>query len=137
MGGEGIRVDGARQLRASLKAAGESLQDLKGAHRQAADIAARASAALAPELSGKLRATIRGAGTNTAGIIRAGKKSVPYAPAVHWGRRFWPNKSHPRSTRSVVLGQPFLSDGAQDSEGKWLPVYEAVLDNAIDKVKGA
>lgn len=137
MADPGVRVDGARQLRASLKAAGETLEDLKGAHREAADIAARASAALAPDRSGGLRATIRGAGTNTAGIIRAGKKSVPYAAAVHWGRRFWPNKSHPRSTRSVVLGQPFLSEGAQDSEGRWLPIYEAVLDTAIDKVKGA
>lgn len=131
-----VEVQGARELRKSLKAAGQSLDDLKAANKHAADIAARASAALAPRITGRLAGSIRAAGTNTAGIIRAGKKAVPYANAVHWGRRSWPNARSPRRTRSVVRAQPFISKGARNSEGQWLPVYRQALDQSIELVKG-
>lgn len=131
-----VEVQGARELRKSLKAAGQSLDDLKAANRQAAEIAAKASAALAPRVTGRLSASVRAAGTNTAGIIRAGKKNVPYANAVHWGRRNWPNSKSPRRTRSVVRAQPFMSQGAKNSEGRWLPIYQQALDHSIELVKG-
>lgn len=131
-----VEVAGARQLRKSLKAAGESLDDLKASHKQAAAIAARASADLAPRITGRLSRTIRAAGTASAGIVRAGTKAAPYAQAVHWGRAYWPNKKSPRATRSYVKAQPFISQGARNSEGQWLPVYERALDDSIQLVKG-
>lgn len=133
----GVQIEGAKQLRRSMKAAGEDLSDLKAANAAAANIAARASADLAPRgPSGKLKATIRGSGTKTAGIIRAGTARVPYAAAVHWGRLWWPNKAKSRA-RSRMYAQPFLSDGAQNSEGEWLPVYSAALEQIIERIDGA
>lgn len=131
-----VEVIGAKQLRKTLKAAGEDLADLKDAHKQAADIAARASAALAPVgKTGRLKASVRGSGTKTAGIIRAGRKAVPYAPAIHWGRKWWPNKATAKNL-APFWGRPFISDGAQSSEGKWLPIYERTVEGAIDRIEG-
>lgn len=125
MAGEGIKVEGAANLRRTLRRAGDDLGNLKAAHAEAAQIAARASEALAPRRTGRLAATIRGAGTKTAGVLRAGYASVPYAGPIHWG---WRARN--------ISPQPFLSDGATDSQGRWLPVYEAAVDDAIRKVRG-
>jgi hypothetical protein len=131
-----VEVEGARQLRATLKQAGEDLGQLKEANAAAARIAANASADLAPRRTGRLQATIRASGTNTAGIVRAGTKRAPYAQAVHWGRVFWPNARSPRRARSKTTAQPFISKGARGSEGQWLPLYEKQLETIIEKVKG-
>lgn len=119
------KVEGGRELRRTLRQAGDDLQDLKDAHAEAARIAAKASSALAPVKSGKLRDTIRAAGTKTAGIIRAGFARVPYAGPVHWG---WKKRN--------IAANPFISQGAQDSEGRWIRVYEEAVDQALQKVKG-
>lgn len=121
-----LRAKGARELRRELRQAGDDLQDMRTAHRDAAQIAADASSALAPEKSGRLRDTIRAAGTKTAAIVRAGYARVPYPGVVHWG---WPDRN--------IKAQPFLSDGARDSEGRWMRVYEEYVDTALSKVKGA
>ena len=131
-----VEVIGARQLRRTLKAAGEDLTDLKAAHRQAAEIAARASATLAPVgATGRLKKSIRASGTTTAGIIRAGRKNVPYANAIHWGRVWWPNKQQAQH-RAPFWGRPFLSNGAQNSEGQWLPIYMRTVEGAIERIEG-
>lgn len=117
-------VVNGKQIRRQLKQAGEDLSDLKAAHREAARIAAEASADLAPVKSGRLAKTIRASGTNTAGIIRAGNNTrVPYAAPIHWG---W--------YRRGIKPQPFLSDGATSSESRWVPVYEVALDGAIKRI---
>lgn len=121
----GIQVEGMTTLRRTLRQAGDDLQDLREAHATAARIAATASAALAPRLTGRLASSVRGSGTKTAATLRAGFASVPYAGPIHWG---WPARG--------ITAQPFLSQGAQDSEGRWLPIYEAAVDGAIQKVRG-
>lgn len=129
-------VEGGRQLRATLREADEALEDLKKAHAEAAAIAAHASAALAPKRSGRLADTIRSSGTKTAGIVRAGLKSVPYAPAIHWGWKTRPNQQ--KGWRGgPIPANPFISRGAQDSEGRWIRVYENHVEQALEKVKGA
>lgn len=133
----GITVEGAAQLRRTLKRAGDDLKDLKKANAKAADIAARASAALAPKRSGRLKSTIRSSGTKTEGVLRAGTARAPYAAAVHWGRRWWPNKTHPKSRPAPMTPQPFLSDGARNSEGQWIRVYEKDLEDIIARIEGA
>lgn len=135
--GKGLQVEGAKQLRTTLRRAGDDLGDLKAAHKDAAEIAARASADLAPVKSGRLQRTIRAAGTKTAGIIRAGTKAVPYGPAVHWGRRWWPNKSAgPFRHYAPIRPNPFMSDGAKNSEGRWVPVYENAIDEILYRIEG-
>lgn len=119
------KVEGGRELRRTLRQAGDNLQDLTTAHREAAEIAAQASRALAPVTSGRLRDTIRAAGTKTAGIVRVGFARVPYAGPIHWG---W--------GRRHIKANPFISQGAQDSEGRWIRVYEDYIQTTIEKVKG-
>jgi len=120
-----LEVIGAREFRRTLKASEYGLADLKAVHKDVAVIAANASADLAPERSGRLKATIRASGTFTASIIRAGTARVPYAPPIHWG---W--------GRRHITAQPFLSEGAQDSEGRWIRVYEDYVTKQIDQIKG-
>lgn len=137
-----VQIEGLRQLRKSLRKAGDDMKDLKAANLEAATTAARASAALAPighgPKRGALKATIRAAGTKTAGVIRAGRKAVPYAGPVHWG---WPNRPaaramNPRIKGGPIPAQPFLSDGARNSEGQWLPYYIKTVDGIIARVEG-
>lgn len=125
-GGPTHEVVGGRQLRKTLREAGDDLTDLKTAHRQAAGIAADGAAARAPRVSGRLAATIRAAGTKTAGIVRVGNNTrVPYGPPIHWG---W--------GRRHIAANPFASRGAQESQPQWLPIYERVVDEALNQIKG-
>lgn len=121
----GIQVRGSRQLRSSLRAAGGDLAQLKAAHKEAADIAKGGALGRVPVRTGKLRATVRATGTNTAGILRAGYARVPYAGAIHWG---WPAHH--------IEANPFLSDGSTETQPQWLPVYENAVDTAIEQVRG-
>lgn len=118
-------VEGLSQLRRTLREAGDDLSDLKALNKEAADIAARASARLAPVRSGRLKKTVRASGTKTTGIIRTGNKSAPYAGPIHWG---WQKRN--------IRPQPFLADGTQNSKGEWLPVYELGLDGIVRRIEG-
>lgn len=133
----GIRVEGGARLRSTLRRAGADLTDLKDANARAAAIAAQASESLAPRRTGRLKATIRSSGTKTQGILRAGSARAPYANAVHWGRKYWPNAAASNRHRSVIRPNPFLSDGARDSEGRWIRVYEQDLQEIIHRIEGA
>lgn len=121
----GVQVDGLKELRKTLKAAGDDLSDLKAANAEAAQIAADGGRSRVPTLNGLLASSIRSTGTKTAGIVRAGKASVPYAAPIHWG---WPARSIPEN--------PFLSDGATATEPRWLPVYEQRIEDIINNVEG-
>lgn len=120
-----VQIDGARELRRTLRAAGDDLTDLKAANLAAATIAAGTARSLAPVRSGALAADIRPAGTKTAGIIRAGRKRIPYAGVQHFG---WPARH--------IQPRLYLTRGAQSTESTWVPLYERALDQALEKVKG-
>lgn len=130
------RVEGGRTLRRTLREAGSDLQELRDAHQQAADIAARAAVALAPERSGDLRNNIRAAGTKTAGIVRAGNNtSLQYAGPVHWG---WPTRPNAEKgwRGGPINPNTFMVDGAEQSRHRWEPIYERAVERAIANVKG-
>ncbi|MDJ1115345.1 hypothetical protein [Microbacterium dauci] len=119
-------VEGGRQLRKSLRAAGDNLNDLKFVHGRAAGIAATRTRQLVPTVSGRLAATIRAAGTKTAAIVRIGNNTkVRYAGPIHWG---WPKRN--------IRPNPFASLGAQQSEPTWLPLYRRYIDLTLHKIKG-
>lgn len=121
----GIKVEGQRELRKSLRQAGDDLEDLKAAHKAAAEIAAGGSRPLTPVRSGTLQGTVRAGGTKTSAVLRAGKKAVPYAGPIHWG---WPNRG--------IEPQSFLADGAKNTEPQWVELFYQALDKALKKVKG-
>lgn len=120
-----VQIDGARELRRTLRAAGDDLEDLKAANQAAAEVAAAAARGRAPVLTGRLSSDIRASGTKTAGIIRAGRKKIPYAGPIHWG---WPARG--------IAARPYLTEGAQSTESVWVPMYQKLMDDALQKVKG-
>jgi hypothetical protein len=122
-----LRVDGARQLRATMKAAGLKLDDLKAAHLAVAQLVDRAARPNAPVgETGRLAASERPAGTQSAAIVRAGSARVPYAGPIHWG---WP-KRH-------IVAQPWLYDAAANTETAWLALYLKAIESVLDTIEGA
>lgn len=118
-------VIGADRLRATLRRAGDDLQDLKDAPAQAAGVVVRA--ARAPVRTGALASTVRAGGVSgNVATVNAGGGSVRYAGPIHWG---WPARG--------IRAQPFLSIAATSSEPVWIKFYEREIEQAIDKVKGA
>lgn len=120
-----VTVDGARELRRQLKAAGDDLTDLKEANKAAAQIVELSSVALAPVATGALMQSIRSSGTKTAGVVRAGRASLPYAGPIHWG---WPKRN--------IKAQPFMLNAAHQTEPQWIEAYTDLVDKALQKVKG-
>ncbi len=119
-----IEVVGARRLRATMKRAGIDLDELKNAHREAAEVVVKATRA--PAVTGRLASSVRPGATKTAAIVRAGYASVPYAGPIHWG---WPRRN--------IRAQPFLSDAATSSEGTWIQAYENEIEDIINRIEGA
>lgn len=129
--GQVYKVEGARQLRASLRRAGDDLTDLKDANRAAADIVTPAARTRAPRRSSRLEDSVRAGATKTAAVIRAGNNrktasGVPYANPIHWG---WFSRG--------IKPHPFLSLAAQETEQQWRVPYEKALDSALNKIQGA
>ena len=114
-----------RELRRSLKAAGISLQDLKDAHNEVAQLVVRAAAPAAPRRTGALVASTRGTGQAAAAVVRAGRASVPYANPIHWG---WPARH--------IKKQPWLYDAAEASQEQWTGLYLSALQKIIDSIEG-
>jgi hypothetical protein len=110
-------MDGAKKFRQELKRAGVAVADLKEPYRLTAELVVRVAKPRTPRKTGALADTVRGSGTQTAGIVRAGNKSVPYANPIHWG---WPARH--------IKPQPWLSIAAQSSESQWLPLFMEQLD---------
>lgn len=119
----GYRLEGGRELRSALKAAGADLGELREAHRRASDIVAAYASTIAPRRTGTLAASVRPGATQRAGVVRAGRATVPYAPPIHWG---WPARG--------IRGDPFVSVAAQATEPRWLPVYLAEIDRITREV---
>lgn len=136
----GVQVEGARELRRTLKKAGVDIKDdLKTAHKSSAQIVMSRAVNLCPvapasmtsAVPGLLRDTLRAAGTQTAAIVRGGNnrrsaKGVPYAGPIHWGwhrRNIRPNK--------------FLTRAAAESEGLWIGSYYSHMHGILDTIKGA
>ncbi len=127
-----LRLDGARELRAQLKAAGHGVQELKDANLGAAEVVAaeaRRTAPLGPA-PGHIRDTIRPAGTQAAAIVRVGTARLPYSKPVHWGHR------RPGLAQTKVPAQPWVYAAALATTDKWLPQYVQHIDRIIQTVEG-
>lgn len=120
-----VRIDGAKKMRRELRRAEVDMSDLSKPYREAAATVKTAAVPAAPKRSGRLARTVRSSGTRTAGIIRAGSNSVPYAGAIHWG---WPARR--------IEAQPWLSEAAQRTEPAWLPRFIDHMNDVLDKIKG-
>lgn len=121
-----VQIVGAKKLRKELKRAGFDMRNLREPHMESARVVAYAGKPDTPRDTGALAATVRPAGTQTMGIVRAGKASVPYANPIHWG---WPDRN--------ITAQPWLSEAAERTEPTWLQIFLDYLNEVLSRVEGA
>lgn len=128
MGKDVVRITGAKQLRLTLKKAGADLQDLKQVHQKVAAVVVPIAAATAPfgPAPTHIRDTVRAGATQRAAIVRVGKKSLPYAGAIHYG---WYKRG--------IKANPWVYQAAKSTEQKWTGIYTTGVTKIIDQVEGA
>lgn len=114
---------GMRELRRELRRAGGDMSELKDANRAAAQIVIPVAMAMAPKRTMALTESIRVGATQRAGIVRAGKKLVPYAGPIHWG---WPARG--------IEPHPWISEAAQKTEEAWQVAYQAHIEKILRKL---
>ena len=104
-----------------------------GVPSSAAKVVAERGVDLAPVRSGNLRDTIRAAGQQAFGVVRAGNRGdVPYAAPVHWGWGTRPNWA--KGWRGgPIAPNPFLYDALDDRRDEVVETYERALALVIDK----
>lgn len=145
----GVRVVGQKELTRILKALGpDAVDEIKRAHLEAAKIVERAAKPKAPahgpgrsvisgapywyggprHRSGQMRGTIRSAGTQRGGFVRAGRKAVPYAGPVHFG---WPSRPNPdrRWFGGPIAPNPFLYDALDERREEVADAFARYIDD--------
>jgi len=120
-----VKVEGAKELRRTMKAAGEDLTDLKSVHTAIAGMVASRTAAAAPHKSGALAGTVRGNSAATNATIKVGSAAVPYANPIHWG---WPGRN--------ITANPFAANTAKATEAEWSRMYLVGVERILSKVHG-
>lgn len=125
--GPQIEVD-SRDLRRALRDIGDKglKKTLAGANKSAAQVVVDEALPRVPVRSGRLKAAVRALGSQKEGSAVAGNARVPYAAAVHWGRK----------RGGVIDGRPFLSDAAERAEAKAAEVYLEAIDGLLEDMKG-
>lgn len=118
-----LEVRGARELRRSLKRAGQDTTELKTVHAEVGRIVV--AAARPPRRSGRLASSVRAGTAASSATVRAGGARVPYAGPIHWG---WPARG--------ISARPFLTDAAQRTEPTWTEVYEREIERILDQIQG-
>ena len=80
-----------------------------------------------PVRSGRLTGTLRTTGTMRGGVVRMGRKAVPYAGPIHFG---WPNRPAPaRGWRGgPIAPNPFLYEAMDKRVGDVMDTYMAYLE---------
>lgn len=104
-------VVGQKRFVSTMRKAGADMKELKEVNRQAANIALPA---------------VRAGATQKAGVIRAGRKNVPYAGVINYG---WPARR--------IKPRLFVNNGVASTEGAWQRLYKQFIDRTMSQVKGA
>lgn len=137
-----IRVDGLDQLRKQLRQVKDKELDaeMKQIHLDLArEVVARALPDV-PVRTGALKASVRAAGTVRDAVGRAGKASVPYAGAVHWGHGaknlavIAHGKQRRHKGRKASVANPFLRNAAVALERDITDRYEAQVSKMLNKI---
>jgi hypothetical protein len=120
-----VEVRGVKELRKTMKQAGEDLSDLKDVNQAAGNLVVGIAQGMAPSVSGALAGSIRASRAAGGVSIKAGSARVPYAGPIHWG-------CPARNIRESL----FLTNAASQSEAEWVEMYYQGLEKIIDRVKG-
>lgn len=108
----------------------------KDIHKGAADIVAEEARKLAPKQSGRLRNDIRTSGTTKGGVVRVGRKKIPYAGRVMFGDPITFTDRLMRRAQRRRVPQPFIYKAADIQFRNVVDYYndelEQILDDAIE-----
>lgn len=120
-----IEVEGLNELRKALRQAKdkELNETMREIHRELAREIVQRALPNVPVKTGKLKATVRAAGTIRDAIGRAGKATVPYAPPIHWG---WPKRN--------IKPNPFLVDAAETIERDIVDRYDKAVSDMLNRL---
>lgn len=121
-----VEAKGVKRLARTLKQAGNDLQDLKRANRQAEAMVLAAALSKVPRRTGTLASTGRQASGAGKATVRFGSARVPYANPIHWG---WPKRN--------IRPNPFLWNAVQETRVLWLEEYARNIQEIMDTVEGA
>lgn len=126
-GGVSVRIDGAREARASLRAAGADLDDLKAAHQEIAGIIQPVASGLAPRgRTGRLAGSGRQYASKRDARVAYGGSSIRYAKPIHWG---WPARH--------ITAQPWLTTAVEQTKPRWTDAYRKAVQRILDRIKGS
>lgn len=141
-----VEVQGARELRRQLKKAELDLSELKDVHREVGHIIFKTARTKTPRGSRKAPAgrtrrlyeTLRYYPTRVSVRVMAGSKIVPYANAIHWGRKIFPSKrsSYAHKHSAPFAARPWITEAAQSTEPEWTAYYQREVQKIIDKIEG-
>lgn len=127
MADKALYVVGQKRFVQTMRKAGADMQELKEVNRRAADIAKPEAVARASRgKTGRLAGSIRAGATQKAGIIRAGRKTVPYAGPINYG---WPARN--------IRPRTFVNDAVASTESQWAKEYETFVKKTMNQIKGA
>ena len=113
-GKEVVRVDGADNLRAGLKATSYALDHDDEPRREIGE--AIADEADPPFLTGATAASVRPGLASDGAVVTAGGPNLRYVPIVH---------AH----------NPWLNEAADRTD--WFGIYERYVERQLDKIRGA
>lgn len=108
----------------------------KEIHKGAADIVADEARKIAPRRTGRLRNDIRTSGTTKGGVVRVGRKKLPYAGRVLFGDPVTFTDRLTRRAQQRRVPQPFIYKAADIQFRNVVDYYneelEDILDDAIE-----
>lgn len=108
-----IKTDGLSKLNRAMTAAGIDAEDNRELMIRLGQIVADEAKRLAPVRSGNLRDAIRPGRGKTKAVVRAGFRSVPYAPVIHYG---WSDRG--------IEPQPYLLQALQNRREYVIAAFE-------------
>ena len=123
-----LELVGYRQLKKELRQLGdEAVASLKQTNKEAADLVADTARPDIPVRSGRLKSTLRTTGTMRGGVVRMGRKTIPYAGPIHFG---WPNR--PNAAKGwrggPIRPNPFLYEAMDRRVTEVMAIYSKYLE---------
>lgn len=120
-----VHVEGLRELRRAIREAKDDLSKdaLKATHLEGATIVADEAERIVPRRSGDLASSIRPAGQQAKAVVRAGRKSIPYAGVIHFG---WAGHN--------IEPQPFIYDALDHRADEVVDAYQRQVDKIANKL---
>lgn len=135
-----IEIKGLRQAQRIMgRLDADFKKRFKDIHKGAADIVAEEARKIAPRRTGRLRNDIRTSGTTKGGVVRVGRKKIPYAGRVLFGDPVTFRDRLMRGAQRRRVPQPFIYKAADIQFRNVVDYYndelEVILDDAIEVAK--